>query len=154
LITSNGDAVNPSPDPAQQSELVEFTPTGQFVAQLSVEPTTPGSAFGLALESSEGKIHFAAVDDNLNTLDIWTIHVSGDASGMSKVMPSSQQSAAAGIATDQGVGAVPAGLVLPDSPSGAMATHPMSSTGHAPAAQGTAQLWDLLPEDFWLLVRP
>jgi hypothetical protein len=72
LITSNGDAVNP--DPNQPSELVEFTPQGQFVAQLSVD-SAPGSAFGLAVESSPKQIHFAAVDDNLNTLNIWTINL-------------------------------------------------------------------------------
>jgi hypothetical protein len=71
LITSNGDAVNP--DANQPSELVEFTPAGKFVAQLSVD-SAPGSAFGLALESSEGQVRFAAVDDNLNVLDIWTIN--------------------------------------------------------------------------------
>jgi hypothetical protein len=53
-------------------ELVEFTPAGQFVAELSVD-SAPGSAFGLALESSQSQIVFAAVDDNLNTLDIWSI---------------------------------------------------------------------------------
>jgi hypothetical protein len=71
LITANGDAVNP--DPAQPSELVEFTPTGKFVAELSVD-SSPGSAFGLAVESTDDQIHFAAVDDALNTLDIWTIN--------------------------------------------------------------------------------
>jgi hypothetical protein len=72
LITSNGDAVNP--DARQPSELVEFTPQGRFVAQLSIDSTS-GSAFGLALASSESQIHFAAVDDTLNTLDIWTINL-------------------------------------------------------------------------------
>jgi hypothetical protein len=47
LITSNGDAVNP--DPRHPSELVEFTPEGRFVAQLSVDYSA-GSAFGLAVE--------------------------------------------------------------------------------------------------------
>jgi hypothetical protein len=75
LITSNGDAVNP--DPTQPSELVEFTPTGQFVAQLSVD-SAPGSAFGIAVQTSGRDIRFAAVDDNLNTLDIWTIRVGGE----------------------------------------------------------------------------
>jgi hypothetical protein len=79
LITSNGDAVNP--DARQPSELVEFTPQGRFVAQLSVD-SSPGSAFGLAVESSQDQIHFAAVDDNLNTLDIWTINLQGDPSRM------------------------------------------------------------------------
>jgi hypothetical protein len=71
LITANGDAVNP--DPAQPSELVEFTPTDMFVAELPVD-SSPGSAFGLAVETTEDQIHFAAVDDALNTLDIWTIN--------------------------------------------------------------------------------
>jgi hypothetical protein len=72
LITSNGDAINP--DPNQPSELVEFTPRGQFVAELSVDASA-GAAFGLALDTSGGQIHFAAVDDALNTLDIWTINL-------------------------------------------------------------------------------
>jgi hypothetical protein len=76
LITANGDAVNPSAK--QPSELVEFTPLGRFVAQLSVDSAS-GSAFGLALESSQDQIRFAAVDDNLNTLNIWTINVPDDA---------------------------------------------------------------------------
>jgi len=50
LITANGDAVNP--DPTQNSELVEFTPTGQFVAEFSIEPNNSGSAFGIALGRS------------------------------------------------------------------------------------------------------
>jgi hypothetical protein len=82
LITSNGDAVNA--DPTQPSELVEFSPTGptgRFVAQVSVD-LAPGSAFGLALESSQSQIVFAAVDDNLSTLDIWTINVGGGAARM------------------------------------------------------------------------
>jgi len=76
LITANGDAVNPDAD--QPSELVEFTPQGRFVAELSVD-SAPGSAFGLALASAEDQIRFAAVDDNLNTLDIWTIHLPDNA---------------------------------------------------------------------------
>jgi hypothetical protein len=76
LITANGDAVKPNPK--LPSELVEFTPQGQFVAQLSVD-SAPGSAFGLALASSEDQIRFAAVDDNLNTLDIWTINLTDNA---------------------------------------------------------------------------
>jgi hypothetical protein len=77
LITANGDAVNA--DATQPSELVEFTPTGSFVAEKSVD-SSPGSAFGLALETTEDQIHFAAVDDNLNTLDIWTINSEGGGS--------------------------------------------------------------------------
>jgi hypothetical protein len=79
LITSNGDAVNP--DPEQPSELVEFTPGGRFVAELSVDAAA-GSAFGLALASAADQIRFAAVDDNLNMLDIWTIHLQDNPGGM------------------------------------------------------------------------
>jgi hypothetical protein len=79
LITANGDAVNP--DPRHPSELVEFTPDGRFVAQLSID-SSAGSAFGLAVESSENQIHLAAVDDTLNMLDIWTINLADSPSGM------------------------------------------------------------------------
>jgi hypothetical protein len=75
LITSNGDAVNA--DSTQPSELVEFSPTSGFVAQMSVDPAS-GSAFGLAVESTDDQIRFAAVNDDLNTLEIWSIN-SGDA---------------------------------------------------------------------------
>ena len=68
LITSQGDAVNT--DPAQSSEIVEFTSDGQFVAQFSID-STPGSAFGMALVENEDGFRFAAVDDGLNVLDIW-----------------------------------------------------------------------------------
>jgi hypothetical protein len=70
LLTSNGDAVNPDPNFA--SEIVEFTPEGKFIAQFSVD-AAPGSAFGMALEASEDQLRFAAVDDNLNVLDVWKI---------------------------------------------------------------------------------
>lgn len=73
LIAAQGDAVNP--DPNQQSEIVEFTPRGQFVSQFSVDPAA-GSAFGLAFGravNDEGAFRFAAVDDGTNMLDIWTI---------------------------------------------------------------------------------
>ncbi len=68
LITANGDAINP--DPTQFSEIVEFTPTGRFVGQLQIDPVV-GSAFGLAVTSSRGRILFAAVDDNTGSLDEW-----------------------------------------------------------------------------------
>ena len=71
LITANGDAVNS--DPNQPSELVEFTPWGQFIAQFSVDPSQ-GAAFGLAVHVSGDQIHFAAVDDATNVLDIWDLH--------------------------------------------------------------------------------
>ena len=49
LIVSNGDAV--SPDSAQPSELVEFTPQGHFVAEFSVDANA-GGAFGIAATPS------------------------------------------------------------------------------------------------------
>ncbi len=74
LIVSNGDAVNP--DPAHSSELVEFTQQGKFVGQFQVD-TVPGAAFGIALTADDGKIRFAAVDDNTNTVSIWTLNAPG-----------------------------------------------------------------------------
>jgi DNA-binding beta-propeller fold protein YncE len=74
LVSAQGDAVNPNPDPNGQSEIVEFTPGGAFVAQFSVEPTTAGAAFGLAVEPHGTGFQFAAVDDAVNTLDLWTVH--------------------------------------------------------------------------------
>ncbi len=68
LISAQGDAVNP--DSNQPSEIVEVGPDGRFVAQFSIDPA-PGSAFGLAIDASSGRIRFAAVDDGLNVLDLW-----------------------------------------------------------------------------------
>jgi hypothetical protein len=69
LITSNGDAVNP--DPTQTSELVEFTPKGQFVGEFSIDAAA-GGAFGLAVTNAGGLLRLAAVDDNTNSLNVWT----------------------------------------------------------------------------------
>jgi hypothetical protein len=70
LITTNGDAINA--DPNHPSEIVEFTPAGKFVAQFSVD-SAQGAAFGIALRRFEDGLRFAAVDDNLNALDVWNI---------------------------------------------------------------------------------
>ena len=70
LLTAQGDAVNP--DSTQPSEIVEYTSTGQFVAQFSVD-AAQGSAFGLALETSGSSFRFVAVNDALNVLDMWLI---------------------------------------------------------------------------------
>jgi hypothetical protein len=72
LITTNGDAVNP--DTSHPSEMVEFTTSGNFVAQRPVNSTATGGAFGIAISGNEDQIRFAAVDDVLNMLDIWTVH--------------------------------------------------------------------------------
>ncbi len=73
LVSAQGDAVNPNPDPNGQSEIVEFTREGKFVAQFSVEPTAAGAAFGLAVQPLADGFRFAAVDDALNTLDLWVV---------------------------------------------------------------------------------
>jgi len=73
LLVSNNDAINP--DPNQPSEIVEFTITDRYVKELSVDPN-PGGAFGLNVQTSGETSRFAAVDDNQNTLDIWTLPTS------------------------------------------------------------------------------
>jgi uncharacterized protein (TIGR03118 family) len=71
LIASNGDAVNA--DPAHSNEIVEFTPHGAFVGQFQLDAGPAGAAFGIALYTGpDGKLHFAAVNDNTNTLEVWT----------------------------------------------------------------------------------
>jgi sugar lactone lactonase YvrE len=71
LIAANGDAVIANAN--QVNELVEFTPTGHFVAQVPVDFSgTPGGAFGIALGTFGNEVRFAAVDDNLNAVDVWT----------------------------------------------------------------------------------
>ena len=70
LITANGDAVNPG---GTQNDLVEFTRQGQFVANFQVDSGAGGGAFGIAVTGSEGRLRFAAVDDDQNTLNIWTV---------------------------------------------------------------------------------
>jgi hypothetical protein len=75
LITANGDAINA--DATQPSELVEFTTKGAFVAQVPVDASGEGGAFGIAISAPSGKtLSFAAVDDLTNSLDIWTIKTS------------------------------------------------------------------------------
>lgn len=69
LITTNGDAVNA--DPNYPSEMVEFTRSGKFVAQLSVDLGGEGGAFGIALHGPDDHQRLAAVDDITNTLKIW-----------------------------------------------------------------------------------
>jgi hypothetical protein len=71
LISAQGDAVNP--DATQLNEIVEFTPAGQFVAQFQVDPGAAGAAFGLAVARTPKGIVFAAVNDNLNALDVWDL---------------------------------------------------------------------------------
>ncbi len=70
LLVANSDGSNA--DPNQPSELEEFTATGTFVSQFSVDPNN-GGAFGLnLLNVGWGTVRIAAVDDNANTLSMWT----------------------------------------------------------------------------------
>ena len=68
---TNNDGINP--DPNQPSEIVEFTKEGEFVKEISVDPAQGGS-FGLAVRTTEDLAFFAAVDDNTNSLIIWTLN--------------------------------------------------------------------------------
>jgi hypothetical protein len=72
LIAANGDAVNADPNNVENSELVEFTPSGTFANQFQVDPTL-GGAFGEAYEKTSTETIFAAVDDVTNKLDEWII---------------------------------------------------------------------------------
>jgi len=76
LIAANGDAQNP--DPNNPNELVEYTRKGEFVGQFQVDPGNGGGAFGIALSSADGELRFAAVDDNTNTLHVWTFGLTGE----------------------------------------------------------------------------
>jgi hypothetical protein len=70
LVVANNDAINP--DPNQPSEIVEFTVSGRFVKEISVDPNFGGS-FGLAVMTKGDTARFAAVDDNVPVLLIWTL---------------------------------------------------------------------------------
>lgn len=70
LIVANGDAVNS--DPNQPSEIVEFTPAGQFVAQFSLDPNFD-APFGIALAQQGRNVVFAAVNDNHNTVELFHV---------------------------------------------------------------------------------
>jgi hypothetical protein len=71
LIVSNGDAIDATSD---VNEIVEYTARGKFVTEMPVDTTgTPGGAFGIALISFDDRIHFAAVDDNSNSVTVWSL---------------------------------------------------------------------------------
>jgi hypothetical protein len=73
LLATNDDAVNTSNEaPSQTSALTEFTPTGKFVGQLSLDPGA-GGAFGLVVYTHGHTLTVASVDDVTNTLDFRTI---------------------------------------------------------------------------------
>jgi DNA-binding beta-propeller fold protein YncE len=72
LLTSNGDVING--DPTQPSEIVEFTPSGMYVGQLSVN-SAQGAAFGLAVTTTKHRLTLAAVNDGTNTLDLRSMSI-------------------------------------------------------------------------------
>jgi uncharacterized protein (TIGR03118 family) len=96
LIAANGDAQNA--DPNQPNELVEYTRHGQFVGQFQIDSGAPGAAFGLAAQQIGDQVRFAAVDDNTNTLKVWTFQTTdppgGDGFALSSVNPSMSPSPA------------------------------------------------------------
>jgi DNA-binding beta-propeller fold protein YncE len=71
LIIANGDGVNS--DPAQPSEITEFTTKGQFVAQFSLQAQFD-APFGIALDASGKTLRFAAVNDDTNTVEVFQVH--------------------------------------------------------------------------------
>ncbi|MDE2263795.1 MAG: hypothetical protein KGL45_14830 [Gammaproteobacteria bacterium] len=76
LLTANGDAVNA--DPAHPSEIVEFTPSGQFVIEYNVD-AAQGGAFGLdAITDNDNRSNYAAVDDVSNSLSVYRLPGSGE----------------------------------------------------------------------------
>jgi hypothetical protein len=59
-------------DPNQPSELVEYSAAGVFLGQMSIDPNN-GGAFGVsAYNLGWGTFRMAAVDDNTNSVRIWT----------------------------------------------------------------------------------
>ena len=67
LLTTNDDAVNV--DANQPSELIEFTPKGQVVGEVSLDPAS-GAAFQIVVQTTRKTMTVASVNDDLNTL--WT----------------------------------------------------------------------------------
>ncbi len=72
LIVTNGDAINTSETAPPANLIIELTPAGGLVGSVQVDTGAAGGAFGIAVSSSGGEIRFAAVDDDTNTLDVWT----------------------------------------------------------------------------------
>jgi hypothetical protein len=67
LITANNDSINS--DPNQPSEIVEFTVTGNFVRQFSIDPNIDGP-FAIAIGKFDDANEFAYLNDNRNTLSV------------------------------------------------------------------------------------
>ena len=75
LLVANADP-QVSQDPNEPSEIVEFTRSGQFVRQYSVDPNL-GAAFALGIQSHEGANVFAYVDDFLSNCTILNLAAGG-----------------------------------------------------------------------------
>ncbi|MDB5308339.1 MAG: hypothetical protein JWO38_2541, partial [Gemmataceae bacterium] len=43
-----------------------------FVGQFQLDKGAAGGAFGVAVSNVNGELRFAAVDDDTNSLDVWT----------------------------------------------------------------------------------
>lgn len=97
LIAANGDAVNPNPE--QPNELVEYTPQGKFVGQFQIDSGPPGAGFGLAVQQIRDQVRFAAVDDNTNSLEIWTFQQEESSQG-GKSVPSVANASSSSAALD------------------------------------------------------
>jgi hypothetical protein len=68
LLTANGDAVNA--DPTRPSRIIEFTTSGEFIAESNIDPDVY-AAFGLAtLLSGNPGLNFAAVNGNSNSVAV------------------------------------------------------------------------------------
>ncbi len=130
LITSNGDAVNP--DSSQPSELVEFTPRGQFVGEFSIDPTE-GAAFGLAISNVGGVLRLAAAEDVTNSVDVWTFSNARASFGSKRNWASGFSASAANYVTTVG-----------------MQSNSQTGTSSVPAASGQVaaidQLFGLTPD--------
>jgi len=70
LIAANGDAVNGG---GTQNSLIEFTRQGMLVATHQIDGGAAGACFGIASTTAGGTFLFAAVDDDLNAVTIWTL---------------------------------------------------------------------------------
>ncbi len=58
----------------KQNDLVELTLRGDLVAAYQMDAGAPGAAFGIVITGSPGSVRFGAVDDDLNTVTVWTVH--------------------------------------------------------------------------------
>jgi hypothetical protein len=70
LIAANNDSIKA--DTSQPSEIVEFTVSGKFVRQFSIDPTID-APFGIAIGEFNDANAFAYLNDNKNTLSVWRL---------------------------------------------------------------------------------